>query len=330
MNTTLFSRKTGLDEAVARWIGGLALDSPFVLDGLEVHPLLLRERDPGPPFTLLADAIRAGTLTAEERGAGGQVNEVVVTNRGDAPVLVLEGETIVGAKQNRVVVADVLIPPGSMLAVPVGCVERGRWRRTSSAFDAGEAFAEPMMRLATALERKATGHVNQARLWQAIEGRLAETAAESETSDYHLWLEKKSRRAKQRAEALAPRPGQVGVMALAGGVLLGLDLLGHPHEWESVAERLVPSYLGLAEARDPRAGAGMPAAGWLEAVAAAPLRSGPARGMGVQFEFADGPVSGGGLWAGARPAHLSAFASERPEDRSGPRDPGGRPWSAHT
>ena len=74
-----------------------------------------------------------------------KVGEVLVENIGDRPVLFLEGEELVGAKQNRTVLASVLVGAGSQVALPVFCVERGRWDPSSGNFRTG-SHAPPTMR----------------------------------------------------------------------------------------------------------------------------------------------------------------------------------------
>ena len=78
-----------------------------------------------------------GTLRVEELSEGGSVPELRVVNEGTLPVLILEGDELVGAKQNRVVNSSVLVAADSELILPVSCVERGRWSYRSRAFTSG-------------------------------------------------------------------------------------------------------------------------------------------------------------------------------------------------
>ena len=61
------------------------------------------------------------------------VNALRVRNPGDKPVLVVEGEHFLGAKQNRAINVTVLVPALRDLAVPVSCLEQGRWGRRPAA-----------------------------------------------------------------------------------------------------------------------------------------------------------------------------------------------------
>jgi hypothetical protein len=66
-------------------------------------------------------------LRIEELHEAGSAPELRVVNEGALRVLILEGDELVGARQNRVVNSSVLVAAGSELVLPVSCVERGRW-----------------------------------------------------------------------------------------------------------------------------------------------------------------------------------------------------------
>ncbi len=79
-----------------------------------------------PPYLTAAEALDAGTLSIGEMG-GGSVPQLVLKNAGTLPVLLLDGEHLEGAMQNRVLNATVLAAPDHETVIPVSCVERGRW-----------------------------------------------------------------------------------------------------------------------------------------------------------------------------------------------------------
>ena len=79
-----------------------------------------------PPYLTAAEALAAGTLSIGEVG-GGSVPQLVLKNAGTLPVLLLDGEHLEGAMQNRVLNATVLAAPEHETVIPVSCVEQGRW-----------------------------------------------------------------------------------------------------------------------------------------------------------------------------------------------------------
>lgn len=80
----------------------------------------------GPDWLTLAEAgDRVRTTEVDDEGS---VPELRVANLGDLPLLLLDGEQLVGAKQNRILNMTVLVAAHSEVTIPVSCVEQGRWR----------------------------------------------------------------------------------------------------------------------------------------------------------------------------------------------------------
>lgn len=301
---------------LAFWLGRVRTAGVRRLGPLDVTPLL-HDGPHGQPPALLHEALADGSLQIVEEG-GGVVNTVRAHNKGDRPVLILEGESIVGAKQNRVVTLDILLAPSADLQVPVGCVEQGRWHHTSGEFRSADTPVEPSMRRQTVSEMRERGHLDQGRLWSEVQHKLSTHNVVSRSSDYHEFVARKRREADAQVGDLPVLPGQVGVIAFLDGHLLGMDVLGHPGNWESLSARLVRSYV-LAGMDAPAAvGAGAAGGspqpvvtesveGWLRRVAGAGLRVRPAAGLGVQLGLVGAGLSGGGLWWEERPAHLAVF-----------------------
>ena len=73
-------------------------------------------------------------LTVQEVSEGGSVPELLVDNMGDIRVLFIEGEELVGPKQNRILNTSILVAAKSKTKIPVSCVEHGRWGYKSKFF----------------------------------------------------------------------------------------------------------------------------------------------------------------------------------------------------
>jgi len=69
-----------------------------------------------------------------------------------------DGTLLVGAKQNRVVGASILVPPECTATIPVPCVEQGRWRYRGTRFAAGSYHSPLSLRRGvTVYQRKTLG-----------------------------------------------------------------------------------------------------------------------------------------------------------------------------
>ena len=116
----------------------------------------------------------------------GVVEELVVRNTGDRDVFIQSGDIFKGGKQDRVVIASMIVPPGSGdLSVGVFCVESGRWSardgEEASGFSQSTArlpsrngrialFREAQRRFAPESDRAAwpDGGDLQSRVWESV------------------------------------------------------------------------------------------------------------------------------------------------------------------
>ena len=302
----------------ASWLKSLNLGEPQQLDAYTIYPLCVAEAGPDPNLLLTHQAIGAQVLEILEKGEG-EVQELEAVNKGDKPVVILEGDTLVGCKQNRVVARSVILGHGGKVAIPVGCMEQGRWDRASGAFGSGKTRMSPSVRSASireVREAKKAGQaktsVDQSRLWEDVQHCIEYCGAEAPTSDYHAVIDEESVEAIERLRALETQPGQVGVLVMANGTFLGLELAGHPNTWNELAERTLPTILmdrgWAAEDTDQPPTPGLDAAAWLSRIQKAPVTLTPGLAQGTEIDVEDGELAGSGLWHDHQLVHLAVFA----------------------
>ena len=128
----------------------------------------------GVEYLLSGEAFEAGLLRIGELSESGSVAALRVENRGDSRVLLIEGEELIGAKQNRILNTSVLIAPHSRTRIPVSCVEQGRWAYRSKGFASSRRYSPS--KLHYHLKRSVNdsleagrGHVSdQHRVWEEV------------------------------------------------------------------------------------------------------------------------------------------------------------------
>ena len=94
------------------------LDFVFVRSG--------NESQLSPTVRLFGDPTVEG-FAIEEVSGSGSVPQLRATNLSPFDILLIAGQLVKGGKQNRGLNADILVYAGQSAAVPVTCVERGRW-----------------------------------------------------------------------------------------------------------------------------------------------------------------------------------------------------------
>lgn len=115
------------------------------------------------------------------------------------------------------------------------------------------------------------------------------------------------------SESIGLVRGQVGIVALSRGRLLGLEIAGHPAAWKALAPWAVRGWVEAAKAvdagPDPRAAASTVEPGaWMDALASARVTTRPSRGLGREMTIRGDGIEGEALWHEGRPLHLVAYA----------------------
>ena len=151
---------------------------PTQLGGVVVFPLFAGL----PPsrytldYALASEAMVAGTLVVREVSEDGSVCELAARNLGDRPVLLVEGEELKGAKQNRAVVSSVLVAGRSCARIPVCCVQRGKWEYSSRHFSPGSCCPPTMRHLLKQGDGGIAVFQRQHAVWREIHRKHMATA----------------------------------------------------------------------------------------------------------------------------------------------------------
>jgi hypothetical protein len=186
-------------------------------NGLSVFPLYLKNGLKAAVKSGL-EMIDKGLVNVKEVSDAGSVPTLYVTNDSPYNVLFVEGDQLVGAKQNRICNSSVLIAPKSFAEIPVSCVEQGRWATKSAAFASSSNAATPEMRkilkeskrearqafmlqqqLAEQSEEQASlvheqvavHHASQGAVWEKVASMQSFHAAPSQTSSMEDVFESK-------------------------------------------------------------------------------------------------------------------------------------------
>ena len=251
-----------LSPELVRFFGKIQPGAPVPLPSMSVVPLLLA--DEGPDAELLEEGIEAGHTSVSEVSDSGDVNSINVLHQGQRLLLLVDGEEITGAKQNRVVNASFLVPPGEPVVIPVSCVERGRWRYESRGFRSSgrtlssSARGSKLSRVTRSVTSNGNYDADQGAVWRDVDQYLNATQTASSTAAFSDAAEQRQRAMEQWLEMLTPSGGQVGMAVVNGSSLVSLDLFGssqlYRRAWKKIARGvLVEIYDRQPGNGDPRA-----------------------------------------------------------------------------
>jgi hypothetical protein len=313
-------RERAVADAVVELAGRWRLGPPRSAGGLRLVPIL-DGAAPGPEYLLAAQASADGLLAIREVGEG-SVPELVAENRAPVPVLILEGEHLEGAKQDRVLNVSVLLPAARATTIPVSCVEAGRWGYGAMpVFSPSVHFSNPSLR-ARKLERVGESarrglgrRSDQGEVWWEVgRSRHRVQARRSPTRALRdAFVDLGGRLEEIVGGFPGPEPGAVGVVACAGGRVLGLDAFDRPATLAALWPRLVRGYAFDALGAGDGPPGQDPAPTFLDLLAAAEATEHPAVGLGSEVYLTGPGLIGSALvWEGAA-VHVAAFPNEAGE-----------------
>jgi hypothetical protein len=298
---------------IATTIASLSLGQSVSAGRLTVFPLITAH-DVTPPYLLLDEALERGLATITEVSESGSVSELRFENRADKPVLIVDGEALVGAKQNRIVNLTILVPAHAVTPIPVSCVERGRWAYRRPDFRSSDHLLYNKNRAANALNvsqsLKASGRArsDQGAIWADIEEKSARMAAESPSDAMDAIFEKSQREFEALEARLQSASNQVGAVFALDGRIVGLEVFDAAETWRRLSEKVYRSY--ALDALDEGSRVTSSAIGvhqWLQTVAAAPISQSASIGLGQDVRFDDSHLSGGALVIDQGVIHCAAF-----------------------
>lgn len=305
----------GQEPEIGQSLTGLKLGESQTYLNLTLFPLI-GDAEGAPGYVLLDEALERHLVHVTEVSAGGSVPELAFENASDETVLLVDGDELVGAKQNRVLNLSILVAGGKKLVIPVSCVEQGRWTYRSPEFQAAKralfarARARKAQSVSDAMRSRGERRANQSQLWADVADKAHAFRVQSETlamSDIYLDSAAQLDDYVRAFHAVAKQRG--AVVAISGKVV-GLELFDSAAAFSRYLEKLVRAY-GLdaieTQASERPVPSDTDAQAFLDLIWATHAERFPAIGEGEDIRLTGQSIAGGGLASGGRLVHLAAF-----------------------
>jgi hypothetical protein len=183
------------------------------------------------------------------------VNALLVQNKTENAVFLLAGEVVQGGQQDRVIAEDAVVAARSLNHLPVFCVEPGRWNYHESAdsntisndkkvyaFTGYYHVASPPVRRSAQYER------DQAAVWKHVADITEANHATTETGTYaglensKTFTQTRNRYLDFFKNKLSDSENIIGIVAISGGEVIGVDVFAHPTLFQKQYESLLHSY----------------------------------------------------------------------------------------
>ena len=297
---------------------------PQSYGALTIYPMLGKENCPH-DYISLRQALETRELHISELSQSGSVPELKVINKDKQTVLILAGEELRGAKQNRILNTTVLIAPESELILPVTCTEAGRWSYESREFCESGHMMQPSLRgkvvnsVSESYRMGRTARSNQHEVWTDIAMLQREHASSSPTGAMADVYEKTKHKLEKFLKSFPILESQCGIYALIGKSFVGLDLVSSPEVWRDLYEKILRSYAMDALRSQEQCSPHDDTRPSLEDLLRdAKLSEFEGIGLGKEWRIEKSDLTGSALIWNDHPAHLSVFPHQERE-RNGER-----------
>lgn len=170
-----------------------------------------------------------------------QVNTLIVENKAVTPLILIDGEEVVGGDQNRIVSETMIIAPESSMKIPVNCSEQGRWAYKKE-FMHSEYIANYNTRRAKEYARRGN-HSVQHTVWSSIHDVEADYSFASPTSALSESYDNLKKNHNEIVKSFEIVESQNGVLVIVDGEIKGFEVFLNSDIYKQFHEKIIKSYL---------------------------------------------------------------------------------------
>lgn len=177
-----------------------------------------------------------------------QVNTLIVKNNAVTPLILVDGEEVVGGDQNRIVNTTILVAPKTEMKIPVSCSEKNRWAYKSK-FKQSDYIANFNTRLAKeSASRKSESF--QDIVWSSIDELQEENNYISPTTAMEESYENLKLDHNKIINEFNIINGQTGILIIVDDEIKGFELFLNHNIYREFHEKILKSYIIDLEIND--------------------------------------------------------------------------------
>jgi len=237
-----------MERAVNLYLRGMEFGEPQVYEDMVLFPIRSK-LNPGPDYITLSEALEQEVLEVSEVSEGGSVPELKATNKGQKPALMIDGEELKGAKQNRVLNTTIIVAPGTTVVIPVSCVEAHRWHGDTLSMGKSDHVmahflrTKKMEQVNRNLEQNRSFRANQQEIWADIDIMAYRLHVESPTSAMSDIYEARAKDLEDYLKGFSLVEGQKGLLVFISGQPLGLEFISREKAFSRLYQKLLKSHV---------------------------------------------------------------------------------------
>jgi len=306
-----------MDTIIKNYLEQLKVGRKQSYKNLALYPLLSTYSS-DPEYLLLDEALSENLMEVVELDSDGSVPELKVINKSPEMILILDGEELVGAKQNRIVNTTILVQGKTTIIIPVSCVEHGRWSYDSPTFYSQERMMSSNLRAMKAeqvnysVRSSGEFRADQGAIWDGIAEKSARREVHSPSGAMAAIYDKERPSLDEYVKKFHLIDSQVGAIFMLNGQVAGLDAFGKPETFSNVFKKLLESYaLDSIDWYDPdkeHKALKSEVTKFQKSALSAKAETRPSVGLGTDFRFESKKVTGFALALDDHLLHISIFA----------------------
>ena len=171
------------------------------------------------------DAYRDSLIQINEVSQEGQVNKIILKNLSKQHVFILDGDIILGAKQNRVFNTTMLVGPMKENYLSVSCIEKNRWQKSNSRFRPANFLSHKSLRKKKIDSYYNRSRYNQNEVWDEVNNLNKRYNQRSKTSSHTILHDSKKHLVDNLKDKFEINPNANGLAYFINGDLHGIEMI---------------------------------------------------------------------------------------------------------
>ena len=265
-------------------------------------------------FITLKAGIEEGEVKISECETS-TVNTVMAQNMSSIPLVLIDGEEVIGAMQNRIMNRSLIVPGNTTMPISVSCTEHGRWHTHGNSpkareFSGSDYFADYETR-----HRKSHKQYEnmdcQSEVWNSISDLERSHSFHSPTSAMNDTYVQNKPMLNEYLNHFSMLYNQIGAIFVINGQIKGLELFYNPFVCSQYYDKILKSYImnAISNYSDSRS-YNIDVNGFLMDLSDSKLNHSPNQGLGSHIKFSNNHGTGSALIYDGEFVHLNYFKTK--------------------
>jgi hypothetical protein len=273
-------------------------------------------------YITLDDALNNEQARVKEVSEEGDVNQLLFENLSDEDILMVDGEELLGAKQNRIANITIMVPSKKEIIIPVSCVERSRWSYQSKVFKRSKhhlhhrARANKFAKVSYCMEMSGRPESDQQEVWEDINTFSAKMGVNSDTEAMSDVFDEHETSLEEIEVQFMPKRNQAGGVFCVDGNVIGMELFDSPSTYKNIYNKMIRSYfieslVNRSKQSKPQTEIKKNSERFMDDIRSSKMDTYQSLGKGSDIRITDKKIAGGALVVDRKLIHLSVLVMQK-------------------